>query len=130
MPRRGGKDDRDDFGSWAQAKQACRERVARETGTGQGSTRLDFDVDTGNTARFQGHASGRRENCTATQSGRVTDFNTFAGTTKEMLATTASRDKSTTTSPPKDKTSKDRKSKDEQTAEPATDGSVSTEQTR
>ena len=52
--KRGGQDDRDDYGSWAEAKKACRERVARETNVGQGAIKLDFDEDSGNTARFSG----------------------------------------------------------------------------
>jgi hypothetical protein len=86
--RRGGRDDRDDFGNWAEARKACRERVARETSASQGSIKLDFDEDTGNTARFQWHAAQRRGSCTATQNGRVSGFSTLAGRTRDRVAAT------------------------------------------
>ena len=137
--RRGGRDDRDDFGNWGQARQACRERVARETNAGQGSIALDFDEDTGNTARFQWHAGSRRGSCTATQGGRVTDFNTRAGSTKQAPAakpaTTdqpapAAKGEPATASQSKDKQGKNKKSKEQPATEPATDGSATAKQTK
>jgi hypothetical protein len=131
--RRGGSDDRDDFGNWAEAKKACRERVARETSASQGSIKLDFDEDTGNTARFHWHAAQRRGNCTATENGRVTDFNTLGGSTKDKVAATpydrpATPDATDSKSKSKDKSKQ--KSKDKQTSQPATDATEATKQTK
>jgi len=118
--KRGGQDDRDDFGSWAEAKKACRERVARETSASPGSIKLDFDEDTGSTARFQWHAAQRRGNCSATQNGRVTDFSTLGGSTKDKVT------KDETTAP----TTKDKAATKPKSKQPATEPAEPTKQTK
>ena len=76
---RGGKDDKDDFGSWAEAKKGCRDRVEKELRFDQSRIKVDFDEDSGNSARFVWHAGESRGTCTATQNGRVTEFNMRGG---------------------------------------------------
>lgn len=76
---RGGKDDKDDFGSWAEAKKGCRDRVEKELRFDQNRIKVDFDEDSGNAARFVWRAGESRGSCTATQNGRVTEFNIRGG---------------------------------------------------
>lgn len=80
---RGGKDDKDDFGAWAEAKKGCRDRVEKELRFDQNRIKVDFDEDSGNSARFIWHAGDNRGTCTATQNGRVTDFNTRGGSVQK-----------------------------------------------
>lgn len=83
--RRGGQDDRDDHGKWHEARQACRERVVREVDAGSSRVKLDFDEHSGETARFRWHAVNRQGSCAATEKGRVTEFRTFAGQTRDRV---------------------------------------------
>ena len=76
---RGGKDDKDDFGTWAEAKKGCRDRVEKELRFDQNRIKVDFDEDSGNSAKFIWHAGDSHGTCTATENGRVTDFNTRGG---------------------------------------------------